>query len=68
MAKRFLRFLLEKLMVSQDITKDRFAFVPVQDFKQTWSDTKLYKKYDLDKNEQEFIESCIRRMTVEDED
>ena len=68
MATRFFRFLVAQFMVSQDITKDRFAFVPVQDFKQTWSDTKLYKKYDLDKNEQEFIESCIRPMTVEDED
>lgn len=67
MATRFFRFLVAQFMVSQDITKDRFAFVPVQDFKQTWSDTKLYKKYDLDKNEQEFIESCIRPMTVEDE-
>lgn len=67
MTTRFFRFLVSQFMFSQHITKEAYAFVPIQDFKQNWTDEKLYIKYGLDKNEQKFIESCIRPMTVEDE-
>ena len=59
---KFTRFLVSQLSFSQDITKDRFAFVPVQDFTQTWSDEKLYLKYHLTENEIAFIESMVRPM------
>lgn len=62
METRFFRFLVSQFMVSQDITKDRFAFVPIQDFNQEWNDEKLYKKYGIDVEEQAFIESVIRPM------
>lgn len=62
METRFFRFLVSQFMVSQDITKDRFAFVPIQDCTQEWSDEKLYKKYGIDDDEQAFIESVIRPM------
>lgn len=62
METRFFRFLVSQFMVSQDITKDRFAFVPIQDFTQEWNDEKLYKKYGIDDEEQTFIESVIRPM------
>lgn len=68
MATRFFRFLVAQFMVSQDITKDRFAFVPVQDFKQAWSDETLYRKYRITHDEQSFIEKCIKPMNVGDED
>lgn len=62
METRFFRFLVSQFMVSQDITKDRFAFVPIQDCKEEWTDEKLYEKYGITEDEQDFIASCIRPM------
>lgn len=59
---KFARFLVGLRKNTQDITKDRFAFVPAQDFTQSWTDEKLYKKYDLTLEEVSFIESMIRPM------
>lgn len=53
---KFLRFLVAQLSFSQDITKDRFSFVPQLDMKQTWDDSKLYKRYSLTPDEIGFIE------------
>lgn len=61
---KFTRFLVSQLSFSQDITKDRFAFVPVQEFSESWSDEKLYKKYGLTTEEIAFIESMIRPMDL----
>jgi site-specific DNA-methyltransferase (adenine-specific) len=47
-------------MYSHHITKQSYSFVPVQDFQQIWIDEKLYKKYNIDDKEVEFIESLIR--------
>jgi site-specific DNA-methyltransferase (adenine-specific) len=62
---KLVRFLIAQLSFSQDITKDRFAFVPIQDFSEPWTDEKLYKKYGLTQDEIAFIESMIRPMEVE---
>lgn len=59
---KFVRFLISQMSFSQDITKERFAFVPQQDYTQEWSDAKLYKKYGLSEEEIEFIETMIRPM------
>jgi site-specific DNA-methyltransferase (adenine-specific) len=59
---KFTRFLVSQLSFSQDITKDRFVFVPIQDFSESWTDEKLYKKYGLTKDEISFIENMIRPM------
>jgi site-specific DNA-methyltransferase (adenine-specific) len=64
----FVRFLISLLSFSQDITRERFVFVPMQDFSEPWTDEKLYKKYSLTKNEIAFIESMIRPMEVGEED
>jgi site-specific DNA-methyltransferase (adenine-specific) len=61
------RFLVAQLSFSQDITKDRFAFVPMQDFSEPWTDEKLYKKYGLTQDEIVFIESTIRPMELKEE-
>lgn len=58
----FVRFLISQLSFSQDITKDRFSFVPIQDFTIKWTDSMLYEKYQLTQREIEFIESSIRPM------
>jgi site-specific DNA-methyltransferase (adenine-specific) len=62
---KFVRFLISQLSFSQDITKDRFSFVPVQNYNESWTDVKLYQKYGLTAEEIEFIESMIRPMDLE---
>jgi site-specific DNA-methyltransferase (adenine-specific) len=64
---RFFRFMVLLRKVSQDNPKDRFTFVPMQDFSEPWTDEKLYKKYGLTQGEIAFIESMIRPMEVEQE-
>ena len=62
---KFVRFLVSLLSFSQDITRERFAYVPLVDMGENWTDEKLYKKYNLSKEEIDFIESMIRPMTSE---
>ena len=49
-------------MNSQNAPKGVYQFVPQQDFSVSWTDEKLYKKYNLTKEEIEFIESMIKPM------
>ena len=59
---KFVRFLVSLLSFSQDITKDRFFFVPDLSMKKAWTDELLYKRYDLSSKEIEFIESLTKEM------
>jgi site-specific DNA-methyltransferase (adenine-specific) len=63
---KFTRFLVSTILFTQNITKDRFCFVPIQDFSEPWTDEKLYKKYNLSQEEIDFIESMIRPMELAD--
>jgi len=58
----FVRALMLPTLSSQDISADKFQFVPLQDFSKPWTDEELYKKYDLSEEEIQFIESMIRPM------
>lgn len=64
LSTKFVRFLVAQIAVSQHITKSCFAFVPVQDFSQPWTDEELYAKYGLSDNEIAFIESMIKPMDI----
>lgn len=59
---KFARFLLSLAKVSQHGTGKTYRFVPVVDFSKSWTDEKLYKKYNLTKDEIVFIESTIKPM------
>ena len=69
---RFARCLLGILKVTQDNSKDTWAFVPLQDFTDSsdidWGksikeiDRQLYRKYGLDDEEIGFIEKMIKPM------
>lgn len=69
---RLVRFLLFQLTSTQHISKDKFKYVPLQDFTPAsdidWSksvaeiDQQLYAKYGLDQSEIDFIESKIKSM------
>ena len=64
---RFVRFLISHLSFSQDITKERFFYVPVLNMDSDWTDEQLFARYDLTKDEIEFIKSKIRPMEAVDE-
>ena len=59
---KFFRFLLLQALTSINISKEKFCFVPLQDFSKQWTDEELYKKYDLSQEEIDFIEEMIKPM------
>ena len=59
---KFSRFLIAQMSFSQDITKDRFSFVPELNWEQKYSDETLYEKYKLTVDEVNFINSSIMEM------
>lgn len=64
---RFLRFLVLLNKPTQHATSKVYEFVPVQDFSETWTDGKLYRKYGLTQEEITFIEKMVRSMDNGDE-
>lgn len=59
---KFCRFLVSTILLTQNITKGKFIFVPSLPMLETWTDEKLYVKYGLTEEEIAFIESMIRPM------
>jgi site-specific DNA-methyltransferase (adenine-specific) len=59
---KLVRFLILLLKPTQHVTQKTYNFVPNQDFKELWTDEKLYKKYGITKDEQAFIDTLIRPM------
>ena len=59
---KFFRFLLLQALTSINISREKFCFVPMQDFSKPWTDEELYKKYNLSQEEIDFIESMIKPM------
>lgn len=57
---RFARFLVSLLSFSQDITRERFKYVPLPDLSRRWTDEELAEHYNLSADEISFIESKIR--------
>ena len=44
LCSKFFRFLLLQAVSSINLSKDKFQFIPIQDFSQEWHDELLYKK------------------------
>lgn len=59
---KFARFLLLQCLSSINISKEKFQYVPLQDFSKPWTDDELYKKYGLSQEEIDYIESTIKEM------
>lgn len=69
---KFARAMLGILKITQDNTKEKWKYVPLQDFTSNsdidWSksvheiDFQLYRKYGLDENEINFIETHVKEM------
>jgi len=45
---------------TMQVTRSVFGLIPLQDFKEEWTDEKLYKKYGLEPEEIAFIESLVK--------
>ena len=66
---KFFRFLVSLRKITQHATRSTYTWVPMQLWDVTWTDSKLYKKYGLTKDEINYIEKMIRAMDVKkDED
>lgn len=65
LSTKFVRFLLLQTLSSMHITKGSFMFVPIQDFTKEWTDSVLYKKYNLSPSEIDYIESMIKPMDAD---
>ena len=61
---KFFRFLLLQSVSSINLSKDKFQFVPMQNFNTDWSDNQLYAKYNLAQIEIDFIESMIKEKLL----
>ncbi|MBR1625820.1 MAG: Eco57I restriction-modification methylase domain-containing protein [Bacteroidales bacterium] len=59
---KFVRFLILQTLSGMNLSTANFKFVPMQDFQKPWTDEELYKKYDLNQEEIDFIESMIKPM------
>ncbi|RUS48583.1 Eco57I restriction-modification methylase domain-containing protein [Cohnella sp. AR92] len=66
MRLKFPRYLLRAAISSVNVTRDCFRFVPNEDFREAWTDEKLYDKYQLSEEERQTIESTIRAMNAGD--
>ncbi len=62
---KFFRFLVLLIKNTQNAMKKVYSFVPIQNFDESWSDEKLYKKYGLTDEEIAFIDSMVRPMVLE---
>lgn len=62
---KFLRFLVSLRKYTQHIYNERFQFVPDLPMDREWTDTELYQKFKLTKEEVAYIENAIQSMDLE---
>ena len=62
LSTKFVRFLVLQVVSGIDLSKNRFDFVPLQKWSRKYEDIELYKKYELDNDEIDYIENVIRPM------
>lgn len=64
LATKFVRYLVLQRKLTQDVTPERFRFVPMLDMTRRWTDSDLYAFYALDDDEVAHIEACIKPRSV----
>ncbi len=65
---KFVRFLVSTILLTQNMTRSSFVFVPTQSFLTPWTDEDLFRKYGLSTEEMDFIDSTIRPMDIVGDD
>jgi site-specific DNA-methyltransferase (adenine-specific) len=63
---RFFRFLVSLRKITQHATHSTYVWVPMQIWDRTWTDEELYAKYRITEEEQAYIESQVKAMTLDD--
>ena len=64
MTTLFFRFMILLAKSTQHITQKNYIFVPQQNFDESWTDEKLFKKYGIMNDEIDFIKTLIRPMEI----
>ena len=64
METKFFRFMVLILKSTQSASQKVYQLVPMQDFSKPWTDEELYAKYNLTREEIDFIESMIKPMDL----
>ena len=59
---RFFRFLVSLRKNTQHSSAKVFSFVPDLPMNQEWTDEKLYERYDINSDEQDYIKSMVKEM------
>jgi hypothetical protein len=67
MRTKFFRFMISIRKGTQDNKAALFSFVPDLPMSKKWTDTELYKKYELSNSDIEYIDSMIREMIFSNE-
>lgn len=63
---KFFHFMVGLRKSTQHATSKVYQFVPIQDFSKSWTDEELYKKYNLNTDEINFIESVVRSLETDE--
>lgn len=56
----FFRFMMLLAKNGHNLTNNVYRYVPVVDLSKKWTDNKLFKRYDIKKQEQDFIKKVIK--------
>jgi len=64
LSTKFFRFLVSLRKITQHALRSTYTWVPQQEWKSTWTDAKLYKKYDLSEEQIDYIEAVIKPMNL----
>lgn len=59
---KFFRAMVGVRKIDQGAPQGVYKYVPIQDFSKPWTDEELYKKYELSKEEIDFIEKNVQPM------
>jgi len=64
MQTKFFRFMLGIRLTTQNTSKDNFSFLPdLEDYSHPWLDVELYKMFNLDQEEIDYIEKKIKPVS-----
>jgi site-specific DNA-methyltransferase (adenine-specific) len=64
----FFRFLVSLRKITQDATHSTYTWVPIQPWNRVYEDEYLYKKYDINEEEINYIKQMIKPMLLANED
>ena len=62
------RFMMRTTYSSVHISKSNFIFVPMMDFKEAWTDEKLYSFFEFSDDEIALVERTMRPLVLDKED